>query len=391
MATITPRTWTNKDKSTTTKHRVSFSDGKGRRCRRDFDTLREARRFVEGLSERRAAGELRTPDEARRSYGDAAEAFLTACAEGRDGGPPIEALTLKEYRRRIQDHILALKIDGLPARNVPLPDVNQKMMRAIRDRIAESGLAKTTQRKHLFLAKGIARHALYLGWLTVDPTLEIAIKRDKRREGPAINTVAIHSREEMTRILETAETMTPRYHAMIHTMVFCGLRMSELRGLPADAVDLEARTLRVYQRADADGVIGPPKSQFGYRTLHLPEGLVRLLASWLEDRVSGLAFPTSSGLPLSHTNVANRMWRHAQVKAGVTILNPHAARHFFASMLINGGARLKALQEAMGHHDPMFTMKTYGHLFVDAEDVELRRDMVRKMEASLTGTAASPV
>jgi integrase len=373
VASVAHRKWNNKDGTSGESHRVQFIDAGGKRRRRDFSSKKAAMAFLSNLSD--------NPVPQRMSLGntfeDAMEAYLEACSSGRDGGAPLEALTLREYRRRLTQHILP------HLGPIPVAKLTQDTMRDLRDKLAASGLARGSARKHLFLAKSVVRHAVYLGWLRVDPTTEIVIRADRRREGPGATQVEIHTREEMAAILKAAESMRPRYHTMIHTLVFCGLRMSELRGLPADGVDLEARTLKVYQRADMDGVIGPPKSQHGYRTLDLPDGVTQLLATWLGERVEGLAFPTDSGLPISHSNLSNRMWRPVQIKAGVTILNPHATRHFFASMLIHGGAKLKAVQVALGHHDPMFTLKTYGHLFTDPEDVELRREMARKMETSL--------
>lgn len=390
MASISTRAWKNKSGVTVRKHRVAFTDDGGKRRRRDFDTQRSASKFIETLSERRATGELTAADTERRTYKDAAEAFLQACEKGRDGTPPVEPRTLREYRVRIEQHVLP-HVDSMP-----IAEFTKSDMRRIRDLIAASPIAIGSRRKHLFLAKAVARHAVYLDWLRVDPTLDVKIHRDNRREAKQIRRVKIHTREEMSAILATARQLAQRtgqqahiakcwrrYEVMIHIMVYAGLRMSELRGLPCKALDLKAGTVHVMQRADVDGILGPPKSQYGYRTIHIPDTVAEMLQDWIGDRTTGLAFPTDSGRPINHSNLAHRMWRKVQVEAKVTILNPHAARHFFASMLIHGGTRLKALQEAVGHHDPMFTMKVYGHLFTDPEDIALRREMAQKMETEL--------
>jgi len=51
--------------------------------------------------------------------------------------------------------------------------------------------------------------------------------------------------------------------------IFCGLRVSELRGLPWTDVDFEARQINVTQRADASHKIGKLKSKAAYRSLRL--------------------------------------------------------------------------------------------------------------------------
>ena len=60
--------------------------------------------------------------------------------------------------------------------------------------------------------------------------------------------------------------------------------------------------------------------------------------------------------------IAPSTYRVVQGKAGVARLKPHAARHFFASRLIEEGATLKELQVKLGHDDAAFTMTQYGHL-----------------------------
>jgi len=75
-----------------------------------------------------------------------------------------------------------------------------------------------------------------------------------------------------------------------------------------------------------------------------------------------LVFVTRTGKPINHANITNRMWNVVQEKAGVSRLNPHAARHFFASRLIQRGANLKELQAKLGHENPAFTLQQYGHL-----------------------------
>jgi integrase len=372
MASIDSRTWKNKDQSVTERHRVNFRDEAGKRRRRDFTSKRAAMAFLSTLTDNPVPGRL----PASGTFRDAAEAFLTACSAGKDGGSPLEPLTLEEYRKRLDRYVLP-RIG-----NTLLVKLTRQDMQTLRDALMADPVVRRSARKHLFLLKTVVKHARYLGWVKEDLTAGLTIRTDDRREGD--EKVALHTKEEMGAILKAAESMRPRDHTMIRTMVFCGLRMSELRGLPVDAVDLQERTLRVYQRADLDGRIGPPKSRHAFRTLHLPEKLVDLLSTWLVGRDGGLAFSSPAGLPLNHSHLSHRMWRQAQIKAGVTILNPHSARHFFASMLIDSGARLKAVQEALGHHDPMFTMRVYGHLFIDSEDIDLRRAFVARMEKSLT-------
>jgi Phage integrase family len=46
----------------------------------------------------------------------------------------------------------------------------------------------------------------------------------------------------------------------------------------------------------------------------------------------------------------------------VTMACMHALRHFYASVLLDAGERVKAVWEYLGHTDPGFTLRTYTHL-----------------------------
>ena len=60
------------------------------------------------------------------------------------------------------------------------------------------------------------------------------------------------------------------------------------------------------------------------------------------------------------------MWKLALRAAGVAMPQRadgfHALRHFYASVLLDGGESIKALSEYLGHADPGFTLRTYTHL-----------------------------
>lgn len=46
----------------------------------------------------------------------------------------------------------------------------------------------------------------------------------------------------------------------------------------------------------------------------------------------------------------------------------HQLRHFYASLLIDGGRSVKEVQERLGHASADETLNTYAHLFPDSAD-----------------------
>jgi integrase len=69
---------------------------------------------------------------------------------------------------------------------------------------------------------------------------------------------------------------------------------------------------------------------------------------------------------LNRNSFNHHVWKPALREAGVATPKRadrfHALRHFYASVLLDGGESIKALSEYLGHADPGFTLRTYTHL-----------------------------
>ncbi len=163
------------------------------------------------------------------------------------------------------------------------------------------------------------------------------------------------------------------------TLIFAGLRSSELRALRWSDVDLKKGAISRPPARRPVHEVRPAESATGERTISLPPIVVSALREWKLACPKGpldLAFPTSNSRPIGHPDVANHGWQRAQVAAGVTDREGrakypglHAARHFFASWLINSkkdgglGLSAKAAQVRLGHASITMTMDVYGHWF----------------------------
>jgi integrase len=47
---------------------------------------------------------------------------------------------------------------------------------------------------------------------------------------------------------------------------------------------------------------------------------------------------------------------------------PHQLRHYYASVMLHDGVSITALAEYLGHHDPAFKVRVYGHLQRDSHE-----------------------
>ena len=194
----------------------------------------------------------------------------------------------------------------------------------------------------------------------------------KRNDGEVV-PLTVHEVDAL------AAAVPDRYRALIVFAAGMGLRQGECFGLTVDRVDFLRRQVRVDRQLIASvwGVpeFGPPKSKAGYRTVPMPEVVGSALAAHLSryrPGQYGLVFTSRTGNPLRR-NTLGEMWHRARDQARLPEWATfHDLRHFYASLLIDRGCSVKAVQRRLGHQSATETLDTYGHLWPD-NDEETRK------------------
>ena len=78
-----------------------------------------------------------------------------------------------------------------------------------------------------------------------------------------------------------------------------------------------------------------------------------------------LLLSTREATALNRNYFNPSIWKKALRAADVETTRDngmHALRHFFASVLLDGGESIRAVSEYLGHADPGFTLRVYTHL-----------------------------
>ncbi len=86
---------------------------------------------------------------------------------------------------------------------------------------------------------------------------------------------------------------------------------------------------------------------------------------------------------LARTYFNRGVWKRALKQAGVPDAREngmHALRHFYASVLLDGGESIKAVSQYLGHSDPGFTLRIYTHLMPSSDERSRRL-----IDAAMTG------
>jgi integrase len=207
----------------------------------------------------------------------------------------------------------------------------------------------------------------------------IAVSPFERMPAPVLVQATVHP-PDVAQVRELiAAAYKPLWAAMIEFTALTGLRSGEIRGLTVDRVDFLRKAVQVEQQVVYEKRVGmyfdKLKTGAGRRVLPLTQRAVDLLAAYIakypprggDGPWAGLVFAMPDGTPVRESTLDWSM-KNTCRRAGVQPRHWHELRHHYASVLIAGGENPKVVQKRLGHKDVMTTLRTYAHLFAEAEE-----------------------
>jgi len=303
--------------------------------------------------------------------------------------------TLEAHRYQLDRHLLPALARRRIA-SITVDDVAELL-----DALRRKGCSAKTSASALATLQSVMRFARRCGWIVADP---VELLEPDERPRPQRRRQRVLGRAEIERLLGIC---TPRDRLMLATVLYTGLRISELLGLIWDDIDFTAGVIhvraqlsRAHRGAPARRVA--PKTPASVRDVPLVAQLARLLSVRREQsrfaRGGDWVFATARGTPYGHRNVSRRALGRAAQLAGLNDdgwppLRFHDLRHTFAShLIIDLGLDPAQVSRILGHARITITLDIYTHLFEDARHA---RDIRTRMAASpfadlLEPTAAAP-
>jgi integrase len=328
-------------------HVWSARDGK--RIRKTFKTLREARIWRTATQAALERGTTRAPSQ--RVLRDAAEAWLEGAEEGKirnRSGDRYKPSVLRGYEQSLRLRILP-ELGAARLSNISRLDLQD-----LADRMLADGRDPSTIRNTFLPLRAIFRRAMSRGEVAVNPTtgLELPAVRGRRER-----TASPNEAEQLIDVLPESD------RALWAAAFYAGLRLGELRALRWTDIDLAAGVIHVRRAWDQKAGHIEPKSRAGLRDVPIPTVLRSYLAAHRLAQTSdaGLVFgrrPTHPFNPATVNIRARKAWRDAALAP----IGLHEARHTYASLMIAAGVNAKSLSTYMGHSSVTITYDRYGHL-----------------------------
>lgn len=200
--------------------------------------------------------------------------------------------------------------------------------------LVNAGYKPATIKRRVSVIRQAYQFAWLQGWQAENPAKYVSTPKVAETTPRTLDVDAIRATVHDNSVeLET--------RALIAIMCESGMRLSEVRNLKCEDIDLQAGTALVCGKGNKQ------------RTCYLGATSVELLAEI--GKRSGRLFTTCERE--TRRNVHNALERHAA--GGYT--TPHALRHTFATTMLANGAELTTLSTMMGHSS-VRTTERYVHL-----------------------------
>ncbi|MEF2968875.1 tyrosine-type recombinase/integrase [Paenibacillus sp. M1] len=187
----------------------------------------------------------------------------------------------------------------------------------------------------------------FFGWLTAeeiiprDPSARLKTPKQEKRLPKALTVAELEMLREACR--------TVRQRAFIEVLYATGCRLSEVFGMNRAAINHQSMSCRVVGKGNKEREV-----YFSFKAMY---HLNRYLASRTDDGEALMVTERRPYRRLSRRGIQREIDVIAQAAGLARKVSPHVLRHTFATLTLNNGAELVAVQELMGHSDPQTTLR----------------------------------
>lgn len=343
-------------KTSAGRWRVRWREGGrgSRHLQRTFDNKRDAMFFEASMRRAKQLGQLSS------ELVGSAQVFQDFCVEWWDkyAWARLAPGTLASYAPTLDKWITPY------LGRMRLRDLSRETIDNYIADIKSAGAAPPTVNRCVAIIQGILERAVEWRRLPINPARGV-----RRLAHTRSTSIDARTPDEVEAIRAQMSTLDA---ALVSVLAYEGLRPAEAFALCwGDVLDRRGRArdrMRV-ERALSGGELSTTKSKrnrepdlFGPVSLELLELHMR---SGRPDHTA-LVFPDTAGGHRRRQNWRQRVWIPALRRAGVPYFRPYDLRHTCATLLIYEGRPVTEVAEHMGHADPGFTARTYGHVFRDA-------------------------
>ena len=257
--------------------------------------------------------------------------------------------TIDGYAHDLQKLLAYLRGAGIEVTDAKLEDLE-----TFSASLHDIGIGPSSQARILSGVRSFYRYLLLDGYISDDPT--------ELLESPVIgeHLPEVLSTAEVDRLEDSLDLSKPegqRNKAIIEVLFSCGLRVSELVNLKLSNLYIEEQFVRIMGKGSKE------------RLVPISQKAIKELKFWFQDRnqlqikpgEQDYVFLNRRGSHLTRVMILIMIKRQAEEAGIKKTISPHTLRHSFATVLLEGGADLRAIQAMLGH-ESIGTTEIYTHI-----------------------------
>ena len=324
-----------------------WRDPTGAQHSKNFGRRIDAERFLINVEARKLAGTYIDPHAGRIRLSDFADQATAGWVNRRHSTKARDESYLRSLVLPVFAH--------MPIGAISVFDVQEWVSDLHAD-----GYAPATIRKAYQLLGRILNDAVNGGLIARTPCRDVTLPKIEQTEKRFL------SPDEITRL---ADTIHPRYRALVITAAYTGCRIGELIALVTDRYQPDKRIIRIERSlAEVRGHLrfGQPKTAAARRAVSLPEWLPDVIDQHIADHPpgpDGLIFTAPEGGPIRRNTFRSRFWLPAVADSVGQPMRFHDLRHSHVALLIAEGAHPAVIASRLGHTSVKTVLDVYGHLY----------------------------
>jgi integrase/recombinase XerD len=221
--------------------------------------------------------------------------------------------------------------------------------------ITELGLSARSQSRIISGIKGFYKYLLLENETNNDPTELLELPKLGRKLPDTL------SHDEINQLIAAIDRSKPegeRNKAILETLYSSGLRVSELINLQISNLFFNDGFVRVIGKGDKERLV--PISKVAMDQINRYKDEVRNHMT-IQPGYEDFLFLNRRGKNLTRVMIFTIIKDLAKVAGIKKNISPHTFRHSFATVLVEHGADLRAVQEMLGH-ESITTTEVYTHL-----------------------------
>jgi len=266
------------------------------------------------------------------------------------------AMTITSYKTDLlQFYDFIAEKNGVSCQEVSREMINHRAVREYLAYLQNMGFSRATTARKLAALRSFVKYLCRENVFEGNPIATVATPKQEKKLPRFLYPL------EVNLLLEAPKADDPigsRDKAILEFLYATGTRVSELVSLNLSNVDLVQGFVKVYGKGAKERIIPVGEKAKKALTDYI-DNYRRLL---LKGRQSENAlFLNRFGQRLTARSVRNIIDKYVDMVAINQKVSPHMLRHTFATHLLEGGARLRSVQEMLGHVK-LSTTQVYTHL-----------------------------